>query len=283
MDISIDSLQVQRWADFSGDYNRIHFEHAAARALGADGPLVHGMLPIIMMLSHAENYLDVAPGAARSARLRLKRPLEIGRAARIESQSHATKPSALVLALKSELGTHTQGTFVSGDAPEASPALHCDEWVHFRDGDFSLDGSSARRAASAFERVLPSVRTPWLVLSSYAFGEFLRRANAELSAAALGLLAHPRRDRLAVVQTGYGIDIAATHTNAHRDFKLVECFSQPAALVRLEHGCNASCQVRVLRDQEPWFDVHVQLFMKMLSAPEARVHSPLASASPALR
>jgi hypothetical protein len=284
MEISINSAQVERWANFSSDYNPIHFDVAAARALGAEGPLVHGMLPVILMLNHAEQRLDAAPSAARSARLRLKRPLEIGRAARLKCQPRPTGRSELSLALKSESRTHILGTFLGRDGPLSAAAAspHCDEWVQFRESNFSLAGSAATNTALAFERVFPSVGTPWLVFSSYAFGEFLRRATGELSAVALTLLAHPRREHLAVVQTGYGVDVADTIAAPDQPFGRIDCFIQPAALVRLEQGCNASCQIRVFRDQEPWLDIHVQLLMKMLTSHEAHAHGAPASALPAL-
>lgn len=284
MELSIDSSQVQRWAEFSSDYNPIHFEVAAARALGVERPLVHGMIPMILMLHHAAARLDELAFTGHRAQLRLKRPLEIGRSAQFQCQPRAVDRSELTLSLKSDSGTHIQGTFRAHDAvlTEAPLAVHCDEWVRFQRGNFALDEALQARAARDFDHVFPGVNAPWLVVSSYAFGEFLRLATPELSAAALALLADPERERLVVVQTGYGVDVHEGRGTFDGGFERVECFTQPAALVRLEQGCSASCRIRVFRDQEPWVNVHVQLLMKMITTPDVRAHTRATIALPLL-
>jgi acyl dehydratase len=38
---------IARWADFSGDYNAIHFDRASALKAGLEGLVVHGMLVLL--------------------------------------------------------------------------------------------------------------------------------------------------------------------------------------------------------------------------------------------
>ena len=54
MNLTFDLPAVRRWAEFSGDFNPIHFDLAHARKAGMDKLIVHGMLalmPIKQMLS----------------------------------------------------------------------------------------------------------------------------------------------------------------------------------------------------------------------------------------
>lgn len=47
METSFTVNDLNQWAAFSGDYNPIHFDRAAAQALGANNLIVHGMLAMM--------------------------------------------------------------------------------------------------------------------------------------------------------------------------------------------------------------------------------------------
>lgn len=66
---------VERWAEFSGDRNPVHFDPAAARAFGVPFPFVHGMLSIIPIKVLIDKEISPTPFTVD---FRFARPLKVG-------------------------------------------------------------------------------------------------------------------------------------------------------------------------------------------------------------
>ncbi len=66
---SASRLDLVRYAAASGDFNPIHFDHAAARAAGLDGVVVHGLLMAAWL---AQLGAAVAPGDAPLAEMKVR-------------------------------------------------------------------------------------------------------------------------------------------------------------------------------------------------------------------
>jgi hypothetical protein len=65
---------AQQWAAFSGDENPIHFDYAAARAMGAGQLSVHGMRALLDVKRDAQSRLCRPEGYVK-CQVRLRRPL----------------------------------------------------------------------------------------------------------------------------------------------------------------------------------------------------------------
>lgn len=59
MDLNYTVRDAEKWAEFSGDYNPIHFDLKYAKSLGMDGLSVHGMRALLDMKSHLSDALLV--------------------------------------------------------------------------------------------------------------------------------------------------------------------------------------------------------------------------------
>lgn len=55
--------QLRRYADASGDHNPIHLDEEAARRVGLDGVIAHGMLSMAFLGQFAEQQIADTPGA----------------------------------------------------------------------------------------------------------------------------------------------------------------------------------------------------------------------------
>lgn len=73
-----------RYAAASGDFNPIHWDHAAARAAGLPGVVVHGLLMASWMASAVLRH-TTGPDPLREMRVRFRKPLRPGVAAGVEA------------------------------------------------------------------------------------------------------------------------------------------------------------------------------------------------------
>src|SRR6266571_2573473 len=63
--------QLRRYADASGDYNPIHLDEEAARRVGLDSVIAHGMLSMAFLGQFVNQQLTSIPGA-RIAQLKVR-------------------------------------------------------------------------------------------------------------------------------------------------------------------------------------------------------------------
>jgi acyl dehydratase len=55
--------QLRRYAEASGDYNPIHLDEQAARQVGLDGVIAHGMLSMAFLGQFVTQQIAIIPGA----------------------------------------------------------------------------------------------------------------------------------------------------------------------------------------------------------------------------
>jgi acyl dehydratase len=67
----ITQAQLRRYSDASGDYNPIHLDEQAARRVGLDGVIAHGMLSMAFLGQFVDRQIAGIPGA-RIARLKVR-------------------------------------------------------------------------------------------------------------------------------------------------------------------------------------------------------------------
>jgi len=158
--LGIDMLDVERWAQFSGDRNPIHFDLAHARAAGVDALIVHGMLAMLPMkqaLSQAK-----PPAGWTKFRALLRKPVAHG-----QNVVFDTKPAGAGLAFRlhdaSGQVEHFRGTYGRVDDPSSQ-----------LQGGVArarpLDGAHLER----FRHAYPDVRERWIALDAIVFSEFMR-------------------------------------------------------------------------------------------------------------
>jgi hypothetical protein len=158
--LDFDMPEVERWAQFSGDRNPIHFDLAHARAAGVDALIVHGMLvmmPMKQALSQA-----TPPAGWTKFRTLLRKPIAHGQRVVFD-----TRPAGEGLAFRlhdtSGQVEHFRGTYgrvddptsqLQGDVPRVRP----------------LDPAHLERFRAAY----PDVRERWIALDAIVFSAFMR-------------------------------------------------------------------------------------------------------------
>ena len=158
--LGFDMPEVERWAQFSGDRNPIHFDLAHARAAGVDALIVHGMLAMLPMKQALSQALP--PTGWTKFRTLLRKPIAHGQRVVFD-----TRPAGEGLAFRlhdtSGQVEHFRGTYgrvddptsqLQGDVPRPRP----------------LDPAHLERFHAAY----PDVRERWIALDAIVFSEFMR-------------------------------------------------------------------------------------------------------------
>lgn len=106
--VTFDRERLVRYAGASGDFNPIHYSDAAARALGLDGVLAHGMLTMGVALRVVTDWCG-DPARVRRYGVRFAKPVPVpddGRGAEVRCTGVVTKveDGVATVALKALLG-----------------------------------------------------------------------------------------------------------------------------------------------------------------------------------
>lgn len=167
--ISFSFDEVRRWAEFSGDFNPIHFDPRSARAAGLDDLVVHGMLALLPIKSELAR-LAAADGAAGGRWMRFHALFRSPVPHAVGSDLHI-KPGrrgGFDFRLMSAGGQaeRFRGSYVPCDDPfgELPSAA----------GWLSAPRALSRDDASRFLEAYPDIREGWLLLDAVVFSDFMK-------------------------------------------------------------------------------------------------------------
>ncbi|MEN8114844.1 MAG: MaoC/PaaZ C-terminal domain-containing protein [Actinomycetota bacterium] len=90
---SASRADLVRYAAATGDLNPLHWDHAAARAAGLDGVVVHGLLMLAWMTQHAASFTDAETPVA-AVKVRFRNALRPAMAAVVETTVKGIDPGA---------------------------------------------------------------------------------------------------------------------------------------------------------------------------------------------
>jgi len=258
--IAIETVPAASWAEFSGDWNNIHFDRAAAMRLGAGEVVVHGMIPIVLAQHQLDRFVAGRSSAAwRECKVRLKRPILRGERVHLVMRPNEAGARFTLEGLSGT--THLVGSFEGRDAP---PGYGDDErrptWEL---PPFVIDAATLRSRLRQFAEVFPSVRAPWIGMSAHLFGEFLVRHQGWLREASLAYL--PRRprsvDELIVVQTSHLVAFDARRINDVAAGALTVTFV-PIAISSLPEACTTEARIRVSDEAGRLFEMSVGILIR---------------------
>lgn len=149
---------VRRWANYSGDFNPIHFDAAAARRMGADSIVVHGMLAALPLKQAAwDAYPGVTSGWVKNRTL-FRNPMPQDRMIVLE------RLGAGRTGCRAGDGCGHEYFRSACSAAEAPAALADDAqgWL--------LAGARVREFAGLY----PDWSAPWIALDAAIFAEFMQ-------------------------------------------------------------------------------------------------------------
>lgn len=263
---AFDAILIEKWAGFSGDRNPIHFDREAARGLGADDVVVHGMIPMVVAQEHL--YQELRKHTPRigwaECRIRLRRPIQKDQPVRLETRPTST---GVRFSVASALGDEQffLGSFERSPArpmplPDGQPG---EQTLSLP--SFSLAASYLRERNTEFRRVFPEVQCPWVPFSATLFSEFLARNLQRLEAMAASRQTTPR---LFAVQTTYKVGFDERHFDevfpeATDEY---QCTFAPTQLHGFSDGCTTEGRCRVFHGSEPVLELGLGLLLKQARA-----------------
>lgn len=159
-----------RWAEFSGDFNPIHFDPARAALAGSDRLIVHGMLALLHVKDATMRALGAAVPTVGWSRFK----------ALFRSPIPQASPLELTVAPKGEAVRFTLG----GDGREYARGLHEASQPALSPAgaqpDCAIDPGIVRAQLAKFESSFASQADAWIFLDALVFGQFLEQRFAQL-------------------------------------------------------------------------------------------------------
>lgn len=270
--LGFDASRIEDWAAFSGDRNPIHFDEGAARRLGADDVIVHGMLPILhAQAASARACASMSPpGGWREWHARLKWPLLRGRQAHLRLDA---SPGGCKFALTDPEGSkkYFHGRFERIVRKPEEPAPEVDDLPCVQIPPIRFDAGVLASRGRAFREVFPDPgESAWICVSAITFARFLSDGTGALRQAALRLVfgegQAPDVDRdVTVVQTTHAVRYDADYFDGRAidDIPRAECAFTPAQLFKVENGCSGSVQWTVSADGQCVMELAVGLMLRV--------------------
>ncbi len=172
MNLTFDFLAVRRWAEFSGDFNPIHFDLAHAHKVGMNKLIVHGMLalmPIKQMLARDGRTSTRAPAGWIKFKAAFRHPLAHDNNHLLATHAVGDKTSFQLSSGDANRIEHFRGSFgpvaaMPSDVPltPQSPSMP--------DHRFALD----RAQLALFAQTYADISEYWVALDAVVFAQFMR-------------------------------------------------------------------------------------------------------------
>lgn len=230
-----DCADIERWANFSGDRNPIHFNRHAASRLGAADVIVHGMIPALMAQSVAYQSREPSPGGWTQSSVRMQRPVQCGQSLQFNARP-TSDGLRFGLCNTQDGASHLSGRLTSTTTQPGPTAETPIARVAVSPHSFILDDTTTRARMDACGQVFPMVRAPWLRLSAVLFSEFLTRIVPALQVAARQQLEAGQLERGFVVQTYQSIRFDENYFSDRQSRGAYRCDVAPVLLFPLPEG-----------------------------------------------
>ncbi|MGD0677114.1 MAG: MaoC family dehydratase [Polyangiaceae bacterium] len=235
--LTIDRDRIRRWAQFSGDYNPIHFEKQAARALGAADVVAHGMIGAVLAF---QRLWDDEPAigddaGARTLQARLRHPIVVDEALRlvVKRGRHGASCSLIGPDDLVRVGATLR------PAADNQPVVVHPDLPRYKLARYALASTDVNVRRGTLLHALPECTSFWLGLASCFFSEFLARAIEPLRVQAQRLLGLQTVAEAVAVQTSYAVTLDPSVEYLASDTGVVEyaCTFAPGVMVPVEGGC----------------------------------------------
>ena len=163
MDLRFSESQLLKWAQFSGDFNPIHFDIARAQQAGSEGIIVHGMLALLQIKQAVDKVQNPpAQGAWRSVKARLKLPLQQNAQYHL-SWTDSARMKKFALRDVDGRDDLIQGSFTATPPLDAGPAIQTDVLAPNRLED----------CLELFSKSFSGISSLWIALDAIVFSDFI--------------------------------------------------------------------------------------------------------------
>lgn len=163
--LSFKSESLRKWAQFSGDFNPIHFDdEIAKKTIGQKGVVVHGMLAMLSIKT-LPHELPCHDGAWFRWEAMLRKAMPLDCTYLIESRVRQDRGIRFKLVAESDSEAKITGNYISTSVP---------------DSDFctverlSLDAEIAESELALFQSLFPEVSAAWVAIDALLFSHYIR-------------------------------------------------------------------------------------------------------------
>lgn len=173
--------EVARWAEFSGDYNPVHFDEDHARLAGLDATIVHGMLallPVKQAITRQYRLTAGPEGDWFKFRAFFRTPVARRAAARLVV---GTKGHGLEFRLKEPNG---EIEHIRGSLAPCSRTIRPVQAQHLRQPGAGYVGERIGKLLAYY----PYAGEAWVVLDALLFAEFMRSDAESIKEGAIASL-----------------------------------------------------------------------------------------------
>lgn len=173
-----DTDKIEKWANFSGDYNPIHFDPVAASRVSESGLIAHGMLVLMFAkqkLSDAHLLRTAAGRPLACVKSWFRDPVPQGIPVSIQVADRDSKSRFSVT------GDGTKDRYFQGSVSDVDVFESLDwEEVHH------LPATDLAEKWEYFAGSFPHISAPWIFFDALLFEMFIRHQSGEMLAKRLG-------------------------------------------------------------------------------------------------
>ncbi|WMW81544.1 MaoC/PaaZ C-terminal domain-containing protein [Undibacterium cyanobacteriorum] len=221
MDYCFDLADVQQWAEFSGDYNPIHFSLDDARLAGMDELILHGMLALLpvkqevsrsqkLRTDHSVSDLNVKGCDWSRFRALFRQPIPHGRRINIEQRGLDAGVNFKVCAQDTR-EEHFRGSLLGVES------MHGD----YRSHDFEFHTELLASEAEKFFQLYPAIQETWIALDAVVFASFMQSKLSileDIAQVKMFELHGPKKRNKVVVQLSHTVSFDTRFfSNQNRD------------------------------------------------------------------
>lgn len=251
MNISFHQEHIQDWADVADDYNPIHFDDAAARRLGLNGIVVHGMLPLL----HIKHQLtaDLAGTTQQewvTFSSKFRQPVAKDLSHQLEIRA---RPG--LAGRRFALRRHGDGLETIAGTTTSAPLIKI---VNPPVVSFEIGKDIVVEKLVTFKRAFPNFNEAWLFLDSVVFSQFLNNNVPFELAQSTGVFSTAAdqkelMQRALTVQTSHTVsvhpDLLGQATADIDTTKTIRCDLMPALITSsAANTLVGACQLNVYLD-----------------------------------
>lgn len=165
MIVQFSDADLQKWSQFSGDYNPIHFDEVAASRVGWNEPVAHGMLAMLALKDGLDDRSNANVWRRWSASLRQPITLQ-SRYLTVFDEKRGRGTADFSLLAEGSKIKHIRGQYGRIELADAV-RLPCA-------AEFNVGRAQIEHKLAEFREYFPNIRRFWVFIDAFIFYLFLK-------------------------------------------------------------------------------------------------------------
>lgn len=193
MNRSFDHNAIEKWAFFSGDYNKVHFDESVAKKNGLNDIIVQGMLYLLYSKLSLKNHLRFPAEIS----YRLKRPIYKNSVVSYDLFRESDYIVSKIQCLSSDCS-------VLGRARKSEN----EKKIKRASNEIFIDAEFISDQLALFKETYPDVNVPWIIMDAFLFSVCFKYQNGDpFYSKALKITKEPDKSKVVTYQVDQDIFI----------------------------------------------------------------------------